>query len=794
VKLFLIAFFLGAFALPAMAQTFNLSGKVVDVQGQPIPYANVAVYSTSDSVLVTGNVSNDEGVFSIPTPEGRYYVMVTFLSFEENIISGVNVAADVSLGDIVLKPAAQILESVTVKGEAAQMELQLDKRIFQVGKDLSNISGSAADILENIPSVTVDVEGNVSLRGSQNVRILIDGRPSGLTGISPADALRQLQGNLIERIEVVTNPSARYDAEGEVGIINIIMKKEKQKGLNGTFTLTGGYPDIYGAAFNVNFRKKNLNYFLSYGLMYRSAPGQGNSFQSFNTPDTSLYYLQTISRTRSDLSHNFKGGMDFYFNDKTSLTGSFLLRSSESNNKATNNYFDYSSDDVLRGNVLRQETEVEPEFNSEIGLTFRKEFDKKDQEFTVDFKWIENQETEKARYGQYDLLNQYEKQERSTNTEDERNVLLQADYIHPFGAHGKFETGLKGTLRVIDNNFQVDSLGESDSWITNAEYDNHLVYDERIYAAYAIVGNQFRKLSWQTGLRSEWSLIEAEMRGSDETTRQEYMNFFPSVHLSYKMNQKRSVQLSYSYRISRPRFRDLMPFSNYSDNRSVMIGNPALRPEYTHSTELGYLLNWSSGSLLTSMYYRYRTGVVERIPLIDSTAFTRSFPINIGNEDSYGLEFNLTLEASKWWKFNGNLNAFRAITEGRYDDQDFFADTYSWTSRVTSNMTLLDKYDFQVSYNYRAPRKTTQGRDKSMYFIDLGLSRDVLKGKGTITLGVRDLLNSRKFRSVTTRPDEGYYAEREFQGRKRQFIFTFSYRLNRNKDSQNRQEGGDDDF
>jgi hypothetical protein len=314
--LLIIIFLLFVGIFSAVAQkTFTLTGKVTDENNTPVPFANAALYN-SDSTLVTGNVSDDTGNFTIDAVEGRYYLKVTFLSFEEKTIRDINLIRNINLATIQLRSSSQMLESVVVQGEKSQMELYLDKRVFQVGKDLSNISSSASEILDNVPSVTVDVEGNISLRGSQNVRILIDGKPSGLAGISTADALRQMQGNLIESIEVITNPSARYDAEGEVGIINIILKKENRQGINGSFSLNTGYPDNHGASANINFRRDKFNFFTSYGFSYRAGPGRGSSIQQFQTADTSFYYTQENERVRSDRSHNFRGGIDYYFDDK----------------------------------------------------------------------------------------------------------------------------------------------------------------------------------------------------------------------------------------------------------------------------------------------------------------------------------------------------------------------------------------------------------------------------------------------------------------------------------------------
>ena len=797
--LFLVSFCTAASF--AHAQTFTISGRIVDEKGIPIPYANAALFNVADSSLTTGGVSDDSGLFTIASSPGRYYLRVTFLSYEEEFIPNINITnSNHDVGTIRLSVGSKVLETVTVQGEKSQMELYLDKRVFQVGKDLSNISGSAAEILDNVPSVTVDVDGNISLRGSGNVRILIDGRPSGLTGISTADALNQLQGNLIERIEVITNPSARYDAEGEVGIINIILKKEKNPGVNGAFSVNAGYPDNYGASFNLNLRRKSFNFFSSYGFSYRSGPGSGSSFQSFTETnadtgiDTTFSYLQRNSRVRSDRSHNLRAGLDYYFNEHNILTGSFVIRRSNGLNNTNTNYLDYDSEGTLRREVLRTEREEEPELNSEIELSYRRTYDREGQLFTADFKWIENREVENARFSQTDFSIDSTGFQRSSNTENERNALVQIDYTHPFSEKGKVEAGFKSTLRVIDNDFLVEQQDtEDNSWFILPEFNNNLIYTENIHAAYLIAGNEINRFSWQTGVRGELSDIAVELTETREKNFQNYFNIFPSTHLSYRFNNDKTVQLSYSYRISRPRFRELMPFSNYSDNRSVNVGNPNLRPEYTHSVEAGYLLNWEEGSVLSSAYYRYRTGVVTNISFVDSVGFTRNQPVNLSTEDAYGFEFNISWNPVKWWRFNSNANFYRAITEGVFNEQRFFSDTYTWTNRTTSRVTLFGKWDFQTGFSYRAPRITPQGRNRSLYFIDLGLSRDVFKGNGTFTFAVRDLLNSRRFRSVIDRPDEGYFSERDFQWRVRQYMLTFTYRLNSKKEQGQQRERGDDE-
>lgn len=769
-------------------------GKLEDGDKKPVLFANVALYASGDSALVGGIASDEFGNFKIPSEPGNYFLKITYLTLDEKIVSNIVVAAqNLNLGTISMKSNSKVLEELVVRGEKSQMELQLDKRVFNVGKDLSNIGSNASDILNNMPSVTVDVDGNVALRGSQNVRILIDGKQSGMVGMNPAEALRQIPGDLIESIEIITNPSSRYDAEGEVGILNIVMKKNIRYGLNGSFTATAGYPSNFGGSFNINYRKKKVNLIASYGNIYRDGPGRGTSRQEYNSADTSFVYEQNNNRSRGGYSNNFMAGMDYFLNSRNTLTATISYRNSQNSNTSRVEYRDFDFNNNLTRTVIRTENEKEPRNNLEASLNYSKTFDKKGQSLTVAAKYILSDETEAARFNESTQGEATSIAQRSFNTEDEKNILVQADYVQPFGKEGKIEAGLKSSIRLLDNDFSVHQQDAKMNWQILPEFDNRLAYDEKIHAAYLMASNQFGKFFMQAGLRGEYSDIATELKKTRQANHRKYFNLFPSVHLSYKLEDTQTIQLSYSYRLSRPGFRDLLPFSNFSDSRVFRAGNPLLNPEYTHSFEAGHLLNMEKGSLLSSVYYRHRLGVVENITSVDSLGFTTITPINLSTGDAYGFEFNLTYDPFNWWKWTANANIFRAINEGFYNDKILKSDTYTWTSRVSSRVTLFKNLDFQSSLNYRAPRKTTQGKDLSQYSIDLGLSRDVLKGRATITASVRDLLNSRKQRRIIE--NAGYYSRSEFQWRARQFLVTFSYRLNRSKEKEkpDNRGGGDDE-
>ena len=767
-----------------------ITGKLEDSDKNPVPFANVALYHTKDSTLVGGAVSDETGNFKIQSSAGHYLLKITFLTLNEKIVPDVRLAGkDINLGVIKMTSNAKVLSEVVVKGEKSQMELQLDKRVFNVGKDMSNIGSNASDILNNMPSVTVDVDGNVALRGSGNVRILIDGKQSGMVGMNPAEALKQIPGDLIESIEIITNPSSRYDAEGEVGILNIVMKKNIRYGLNGSFTGTAGYPSNFGGSFNVNYRKKKLNLIASYGHLYREGPGRGTSRQVYNSTDTSFIYEQKNTRTRSGFSNSFMVGMDYFLDKYNTLNGTVSYRKSRNKNTSLLEYQDFDLNNNLTRTVIRSEQETEPRANFEAAINYNKTFEKKGKSLSVVGKYILSDEIESALFNESSQTEVGSLVQRSFNTEDEKNILFQVDYIQPFGKNGQIETGLKSSIRLLDNDFSVHQQNQAMNWVILPDFDNRFAYDEKIHAAYLMASNQLGKIFIQAGLRGEYSDILTELKKTNVVNHRKYFNLFPSLHLSYKLKESQTLQLSYSYRLSRPEFRSLLPFSNFSDSRVFRAGNPLLNPEYTHSFEAGHLMNMEKGSLLSSVYYRHRLGVVENITSVDSAGFTTVTPINLSTGDSYGFEFNLTYDPFEWWKWTANANIFRAVNQGVYNDKILRSDTYTWTSRLSSRLTLLKNIDFQSSLNYRAPRKTTQGKELSQYSIDLGLSRDLLKGRATVTASVRDLFNSRKRRSIVE--NAGYYSQSEFQWRARQFLVTFSYRLNRSKEKEKRADDGD---
>ena len=772
-----------------------IRGQVQDGDtGLPLEFANISVLMPESETLASGGVTDLDGSFEIPVAPGTYTVRINYLSYQETVISDVTVDETnpvTSLGTIAMATNAQLMEEIEVVSQRSQVEIGLDKKVYNVAQGLARTGGSASDILENIPSVTVDMDGNVALRGSGNVRILIDGKPSGLIGIGDASGLDLMQANMIESIEIVTNPSAKYQAEGSAGIINIVMKKEKQQGINGSFDLNAGFPHNYGAAANINVRRSFMNLFGNFGVSYRERLGRGDNEQRFFNQDTSYYTFTERDFTRIGRNASFQVGSDFYLNPKNTITTSFLYRAGSDSNNSETNYRDLDENFLPSGSSFRVNDEIEDEYTLEYNLMYRKTFDREGQQLTFDLQYQDNTEAEDAdiieRFfdadenpsGGDDLL------QRTFNEEAEKRWLIQADYSHPLGEEGQFEAGYMSTLRFLDNDFLVEELRQGGDWETLPNLSNTFNYDEFIHAAYGTIGNKSGRWSYQAGLRAEYSDIRTALVQTNEENNRTYLNFFPTAHVGYELPGQNNLQVSYSRRIRRPRFWDLNPFFSYSDARNIRSGNPNLDPELTDSYEISHIKYWNAVSLSSAVYYRHTNDVIQRVTsVVNDTTYSR--PENLSTENSFGAEFVISADIGKWWRMNASANFFRSMIDGGDLGEEFSTDAFGWNARMNSNMTLWKKLDVQTQFNYRAPQNSPQGRRLGYVFMDFGLRLDVFKGNGTLNLNVQDVFNSRRYRFITD--IDGYYSEGFYQRGMTTVTLGLNYRLNQ---KQQRGRGGD---
>lgn len=770
----------------------TVKGLIVDQNsGSPLEFATISLINKRDSSLAGGGLTGIDGTFEIKAKIGPLRAEIEYISFEKLVIDQVPFDRDairsgnrvIDMGTIQMSASSELLEEVEIRAEKSETQFSLDKRVFNVGKDLANRGGTAEDILDNVPSVTVDIDGAVSLRGSDGVRILIDGRPSGLAGGDNANGLRSIPANMIEKVEVITNPSARYEAEGMAGILNIVLKKEKGGGFNGSFDVNGGFPLSAGIGANVNYRKDKVNWFANYGLRYRENPGQGFYNQSQVRGNETFIQEQESERNRTGLSNSIRFGIDYFPREKETLTGAFLYRNSNEDNLSTLTYNDFlNTVDNRTTTTLRTDDESEDESNLEYSINYNKEYSSRKHTLNATLQYRDKKETELSDFFEEvtftsgtDIPDVIQKSE---NAEGEKNILFQVDFSRPLkGEDHLYELGIRANLRDIDNDYAVTQL-EDGEFFNLEGLSNNFEYDEDVFALYGIYGKKFGKVGMQAGLRAESSHVVTSLLQTNEINDRNYFGFFPSMHLNVELTETNALQLSYSRRIRRPRFWDLNPFFTFSDSRNTFSGNPNLDPEYTDSYELGTIKYFESGTISGSFFYRRTTDVIQRILEFRPDGTTNRQPENLAERDDYGLELTFQYSGIKWWRVDGNANFFRSITNGQNVDDGLQADTYTWFARMTNRFTFWDGADLQVRLNYRAPRETTQGKRFSVTSIDLGLSKDLTKDI-TMTLSVRDLLNSRKRRGETI--GEGFYREDEFQWRSRSANIAFNYRINQKK-------------
>jgi len=778
------------FSVGVAAQNASVKGKLTESStATPLAYASVRLYQMPEKKLAGGALTDEKGLFNIALPLGVFTAEIEFIGFETIKTPEFSLTKEHpqhDLGTLRLAASATTLDEVEVTAEKSSMVLALDKKIFNVGKDLSNAGGSATDILTNIPSVTVDPEGTVKLRGSDNVRILIDGKPSGLVSFKGSSGLQQLQASMIDRVEIITNPSARYEAEGSAGIINIILKKDQKQGFNGSIELIAGQPTNYGAAANLNYRHRKINFFINYGFSYRVSPGGGTMFQERFVGDTTFLLRQTTDNEMTGLNNNIRGGLDYFFSENNILTASYLWRRSDARRLSDIRYEDYLYNlSTPLGYTLRQQDETEDEPNSEYSIVYKRKFGSEGHELTAEAKYLNYWERSDQMFPQQtffpDGTEDISKNifQRSLNDEYENQYLLQVDYVRPIGKDGKFETGLRSSFRDMVNDYIVTEKNADGSFTTLPGLDNYFIYKENINGAYAIYGNKHQKFSWQAGLRAEHTDVNTLLRETNVENPRNYFNFFPSLHLTYELPKNNAIQWSYSRRVRRPVYNDLSPFVTFTDSRNFWSGNPDLNPEFSDVLELGHIRYFDKGSFSSSIYYRHTEDKIDRIRQVDDAGNATTRPENLLRENAFGVEFTTGYSPKKWWKLDMNFNFFHAEIDGSNIETAYKTSTYSWFSRVTSKFILPKNFDFQVRGNYEAPQKTAQGSRKALYFIDLAASKDILRNKGTLTLNVSDLFNTRKMRTVTE--GDNFRSESDFQWRRRQVNLTFNYRINQGK-------------
>ncbi|MEC7782048.1 TonB-dependent receptor domain-containing protein [Leeuwenhoekiella palythoae] len=811
----------------SQSTNYAITGTVTDKDaGIPLEYATVTVTDANDAQDVEGGITDMDGNFRVEVPQGSYTIKIEYISFQP-IILNKTINGDLNLGTVQLEFAASDLDEVTVVAETTTVDIRLDKKIYNIGKDLTTAGGTVSDALNNVPSVSVDVEGSISLRGNENVRILINGKPSAIAGYGSTDVLRQLPADAIERVEVITSPSARYDAEGTAGILNIILRKEKTLGFNGSINGSLGNPDLASISANLNLRTEKFNIFNTTGYRYSSSPGNGYFDTRYNTTDeiTPTYERIIEDRDIQRLNRGFNTnlGLEYYLDDQSSITGTVFYRNGNDVDETTNLTQSFNnSSRVLETSRIERQKEKDDRY--QFSLNYINRFNDEGHQLTADLQYATSDQTQNTLINE-DITFDSENTdpiiaERLLSIEKQDEYLIQADYVLPFGEGAQFEAGYRGNFEneITDYRVNQEQIANSNNFVQNDTLTNVFDYTENVNAVYTQLGSKFGDFSVLAGLRLEntqlkgkigSALTEAELQdiyGFEINTDfdNNYLGLFPTLNVTYELNERENITLGYNRRINRPRGWFLNPFPDRSSRNNVFQGNPNLQPAFANAYDLGYLKRWDKLTLTSSVYFQRETEsfeVVEEIIELqgqgsntNGNTVIRSIPVNLSSNERIGAELGLLYNPAKWLRLNGSFNFFQFNTEGFFNDVDYSAKNTSYFARFSSKVSLPWSIDWQTNAFYRGAAQNAQSDTDGILSVDMALSKDLFDEKATISMNVSDLFNGRKRSQITT--NDLFTRDSQFQWRQRQINLSFVYRFNQRKnDRQNNRKSpvNDDD-
>ncbi|WP_396601468.1 TonB-dependent receptor domain-containing protein [Algibacter sp. R77976] len=744
-----------------------IKGKVIESNNQlPIEYATVSLINNISKKPLTGTITSPEGLFTLKTSETNFYIEISFMGFETKTFKDFEIIKNIiDLKTIALTEDNQALDEIVVRAEKSQTEFKLDKRVFNVGLDLSSTGASSLEVLNNIPSVNVNIEGEISLRGSQGVQILINGKPSVLAS-ADGNALGSITADMIEKIEVITNPSAKYDAEGTSGIINIIIKKSEKRGINGSATLNFGIPNSNSFGLSLNKRTEKFNLFSQLGFGLRTFPNENKSINLDLTDNTTL-----SSSGNGDFNEKFGNiliGTDYHINDLNvvTLSGSYAYEIEDQNSKTSFNEADATN--TITDSWLRNElTEADnPKLRYE--LQYKKSF-KRHADQSLLFSALGNS-FRKDQFSDFEntiiLGSKYEDFQQKTRTDYTlSDYTFKLDYTHPFLEKYTIETGSQYVINNVSNDFAVSNL-EDDVWVNNIDLTDVFDFEQNVLGIYTTAAYEGAIWGLKLGFRLEHTNLSTLLQNKNESNSNDYTNLFPSIHSSYKINDNFSIQAGYSKRIRRPGLRDLNPFSNIRNNFVIYEGNPDLQPEYTDSYEITSINKLGKASLNFSLYNRYTIDVVERITTYnEATKISTITPENVGTNSTTGFEANGKYAPTNWFSFNGDFNINYFSRKGVFEDNNFDFKGNQWSASLTTKFKLPADFDLELSGDFQSKYKTIQSKIEDNLFADLGLRKKILKGKVILNLSIRDVFASRINQTTTFRENGGYLFNSRQRGR-----------------------------
>jgi outer membrane receptor protein involved in Fe transport len=756
---------------PSVSSQVEISGEIVDsITQEAIPFSSVIVRDKQTDKVISGSTSDELGSFNFKVDSTDFSLEFRAMNYESyQIEDPLIVNGALGFGKIMLSPINQSLQEVSVTREKSMTQFRLDKRVFNVGQDISSSGASALEVLNHVPSVTVSIEGLISLRGSQGVQILIDGKPSVMSD-DPANALGTITADMIDRIEVMTNPSAKYESEGTSGIINIVLKREEKKGLNGSFSNNTGWPHNHSFGISLNRRTERFNLFTQMGAGYRSLPRYNESINR-DLIDSTEILSEGISY-RNEQFYNITLGTDYHVNkyNVITLSGSFAYEIEQQ--PSEREFAEVTLHGITTTEWIRTEETSATNPKYQYDLQYKKEF-KDTNEHTLLFSTL-------GRFFGKDLTSEFDNRttfgttsfapQRTRTNFKQADYTFKLDYSKPFKRFFTLETGAQYTLNDVGNDFAVENEFNGE-FVPDSSFTNNFIYKQNVLGVYST--GAYENDSWgvKLGLRVESTDLQTELVTTDQKDRQLYTNLFPTVHTSYKFSRKVSLQAGYSRRIYRPRLWDLNPFFNISNNFNIRRGNPLLLPEFTDSYELTSIYIFEKVSMNFGVYYRFTDQTIERVSVFENNVNT-VMPMNIGTNQMTGIEWNAKFTPWKWWVINGDFNFNYFNRKGDFEGQNFDFNGDKWTARLTWKFKLSKAVDFELTGNHESDFVTVQGTQAPMTYMDGGLRIKLMKGKGIINVGVRDAFVTRIDRVTVDQPDFYLYSERT---RGRFVTFGFSY-------------------
>ena len=783
---------------------FIVTGKVTNFENsEPLEYATITILDPKDNNVITGGLSDETGNFRISTKKGIYNVLIEYMSFKNKTLENINVYNDLSLGEVQLELNYESLGEVEIIAEETSVEIRLDKKIYTVGKDLSVRGGTANDVLDNIPSVSTDLDGNILLRGNDAARILINGKPSRLVGIN-STFIKQLPADAIEKVEVITSPSARYEAEGSGGIINIILRKSKKLGLNGSLSANTGDPKANSLSSNINYRNGKINFFNSSSIYDRLRPGNSSGItEYYNGDNPSTFFSENRYRERDSEGYFVNNGFEWYIDDNTSLIGSFYYNDYKSDNLESNTINELDENSNILNSITQNDMEGDVDNNREYNINFERKFNDDGQKITIDFQYENSKEWENSIIDENQIISESIDENISSES-----YLIQSDYVLPIGENKQFEAGIRISNEDDITDYRVfDNV--NGGFIEDLNQSNLFQYKEKISAVYTQYGVKVEdKYSFLFGLRVENTLKNVNQLTIQDFTKIDDTGLFPTFNFGLEISENETLTFGYNRRIRRPWSRFVNPFPTKISPILIWRGNPYLDPTYSNNLDIGYLKRFeSSFTVNTSAYFQKSTNSINTI-IEDTGEFAEingvdvpiveRFPINLSTNERFGFELNLSYRKGRNWNINSNFNLFQNKVEGTYNDIVYDNKNVSWSFRLNNKLTLPGKIEWQTRMNVRGPNETAVSKSEGDFSIDLAFSKELFKDKATLTLNIRDLLDQRGWRNETF--NENFYNDFEFRWSQRSATLNLTYRFNQKKNQNRRQmrrggfEGGGFDF